>query len=323
MALIARGAGLLLGYAADAAWGDPRRGHPVAAFGTIARAGERAAYADSRGRGVAHTGLFVGGAVAAGALGQRGARGSAIREVVLTAAATWTVLGGRSLLREADAMTALLAGEDLAGARSRLSHLCSRDATNLAAGELARATAESVAENTSDAVVAPLFWGAVAGIPGLLGYRAVNTLDAMVGYRSPRYLRFGWAAARLDDLVNWLPARVAAALATCAAPVVDGAPRHALAVWRRDAAAHPSPNAGQVEAAFAGAIGVRLGGASVYAGQREDRGVMDGGRDVEVADLSRAARLSQVVGAAMAGLVFASLAGTHLVKRLRLRSGRG
>ena len=123
-----------------------------------------------------------------------------------------------------------------------------------------RATVESVAENTSDAVVAPLLWGAVAGVPGLLGYRAVNTLDAMVGHLSARYARFGWASARADDVANAVPARVAALLAAAAAPVVGGEPRGALSAWRRDAHRHPSPNAGPVEAAFAGALGRRLGG---------------------------------------------------------------
>ena len=119
--------------------------------------------------------------------------------MTVTAAATWVVLGGTSLAREGLVMASALERDDLDAARGRLGHLCARDPTGLDAGALARATVESLAENTSDAVVAPLLWGAVAGVPGLLGYRAVNTLDAMLGYRSPRYLRFGRVAARLDD----------------------------------------------------------------------------------------------------------------------------
>lgn len=295
-AISARALGLLTGYAADAVFGDPRRGHPVAAFGRVAQSVEGRLYADSRLRGAAYAAVLVGGAAVAGGLLQRGAEGSALAEGALVAAATWTVLGGRSLVAEADAMTALLDSGDTVGARRRLSHLCSRDATHLDPDELARAGVESVAENTSDAVVAPLLWGAAAGVPGLLAYRAVNTLDAMVGYRSPRHLRFGWAAARTDDVVNWVPARVAAGLAVAAAPVVGGRSSRAWQVWRRDASAHPSPNAGPVEAAFAGALGVRLGGTSTYAGHREDRGVMDGGSPVQAADLDRAARLSRLVG---------------------------
>jgi adenosylcobinamide-phosphate synthase len=154
---------------------------------------------------------------------------------------------------------------------------------------------ESLAENASDAVVAPLIWGAIAGLPGLLGYRAANTLDAMIGHRSPRYLRFGWAAARLDDLTNWVPARVTALLAAAWAPLVDGTARKAINVARRGSGQHPSPNAGVVEAAFAGALDVRLGGRNSYSGAIEDRGILGNGRAVEVADIARASRLATAV----------------------------
>lgn len=314
----ARALGLLLGYAADVALGDPRRGHPVALFGRSAQAAERELYGDSRSRGLAYTLLMVGSATGLGAAVQRAVRHSALLEGTAVAVATWTVLGGRSLVREADAMTGLLAGPDLPAARSRLSHLCSRDARALSGAELARASVESVAENTSDAVVAPLFWGVLAGVPGLLGYRAVNTLDAMVGYRDERYQRFGWASARLDDAANWVPARVAAALTTLAAPAVGGSVAHARTVWVRDGSAHPSPNAGRVEAAFAGALGVRIGGTSTYAGGAQDRGVLDGGRPVELGDLARAARLSRTVGVCAAGLAAAAaLAGAAATGAVR------
>jgi adenosylcobinamide-phosphate synthase len=146
--------------------------------------------------------------------------------------------------------------------------------------------------------VAPLFCGAVAGLPGLLGYRAVNTLDAMVGHRSPRYERFGWAAARLDDVANLLPARLCALLTALVAPAVGGSPRAALAAWRRDARAHPSPNAGPVEAAAAGALGVTLGGRTVYAHRVEERPRLGSGPAPGPADLRRAVRLSRLVAAA-------------------------
>jgi len=201
-------------------------------------------------------------------------------------------------------MQRLLDSDDLPGARHRLGHLCARDATGLTADELARASVESVAENTSDAVVAPLLCGAVAGVPGLLGYRAANTLDAMVGYRSERYLRFGWASARLDDLLNLVPARVAAALTVTAAPLVGGHVADAWRIWRRDGSRHPSPNAGQVEAAWAGALGVTMGGSNVYDGASEDRGTLGEGRAVVVADLARSVRLSQAVG--LAGMLVAA-----------------
>lgn len=318
MAYTARAVGIGLGYAADVAFGDPRRGHPVAGFGRAARALERRWWADSKARGTAYAGVLVGSVATAGLLAERTARRhrhpvvAAALEAALVAAATWTTLGGRSLVAEGEAMSGLLRRQDLPGARTRLSHLCSRDATDLDPVDLARATVESLAENTSDAVVAPLFWGVVAGAPGLLGYRAANTLDAMVGYRNRRYARFGWAAARLDDVLNLLPARATAVLTAAAAPSVGGDPARARLVWRRDAHHHPSPNAGPVEASFAGALGVRLGGHNTYGGTVEDRSVLDGGRAVRVDDVARAARLSRVVGAAALACGLLALLGSRL-----------
>jgi adenosylcobinamide-phosphate synthase len=292
-----RPAGLLLGAAADAVLGDPARGHPVAGFGAVASALERRWYADARAPGAAFTAVLVGAAVGAGALAERVTARRPVLGVLATAAATWTVLGGTSLARHGAALADELAADDLAAARARLPSLCGRDPASLDAAGAARAGTESIAENTSDAVVAPLLWGAVGGVPGLLGYRAVNTLDAMVGHRSPRYRRFGWAAARLDDAANLVPARVAAALFTALAPAVGGSPRAALAAWRRDAGAHPSPNAGPVEAAAAGALGVTLGGRTVYPHRVEERPRLGSGPPPTAADLRRSVRLSRLVGA--------------------------
>jgi adenosylcobinamide-phosphate synthase len=288
-------AGLAGGLGLDALLGDPRRGHPVAAFGSVAARTERVLHRDSRAAGAAYAGLLGGGTALAGAVLAGRARHPAVR-AALTAAATWSVVGGTTLRREALVLHALLEAGDVDGARERLPHLCGRDPAGLSAAELARATVESVAENTSDAVVAPLLWGAVAGVPGLVGYRAVNTLDAMVGHRSPRYERFGWASARLDDAVNLAPARVTAALATVLAPLVGGRPGEARRVWARDGHKHPSPNAGPVEAAFAGALGRTLGGRLAYGGRVEDRPLMGNGPAPDVADIPRAARLSTAVG---------------------------
>ncbi|HEY0360226.1 MAG TPA: CobD/CbiB family cobalamin biosynthesis protein, partial [Mycobacteriales bacterium] len=181
---------------------------------------------------------------------------------------------------------------------------------------LARATVESVAENTSDAVVAPLVWGALGGVPGLLGYRAVNTLDAMVGHRSPRYRRFGWASARLDDAVNLVPARFTAALTVAAAPIVGGSRRESWRVWRRDGRAHPSPNSGHCEASAAGALGVRLGGRNVYAGRTEDRPGLGDGPTPSIVDVGRAARLSRAVAAGALVLTVGHVAARPLRRRL-------
>lgn len=304
---VGRAAGLLLGVAADAVFGDPRRHHPVAVFGRAAGAAERSTYRDHKAAGVAHTLLLAGGTVALGVAVERLGNRSELLRAVTTAAATWVVLGGSSLAKEGTAMGRELDGGDLDAARERLPNLCGRDPQRLDTMGLAKATVESVAENTSDAVVAPLLWGAVAGVPGLLAYRAVNTLDAMIGHKSSRYLRFGWAAARLDDLANLVPARAAALLTVAAAPVVGGSAAEAWEVWRRDASAHPSPNAGQVEAAFAGALEIRLGGRTVYSYGAEDRAVLGHGRNPDAGHVTRAVELSRVVGG-LSALVAAVLA---------------
>jgi adenosylcobinamide-phosphate synthase len=295
--------GLAVGYLADQVFGDPRRGHPVAGFGAAASWLEARCYADRQAAGVLHIGALVGAAIAFGAALDRFTSNRSLATVMTTAAATWAVLGGRSLSREAATVANQLDRGRLAAARDQVRNLVGRDTAELSTEEVARATVESVAENASDAIVAPLLWGAVAGLPGLLGYRAANTLDAMIGHRSPRYLKFGWAAARLDDLANWVPARLAALAVAAWAPLVGGIPRKTLRVVRRDAGRHPSPNAGVVEAAFAGALDIQLGGQNAYHGTVEDRGILGIGRPVVVADISRANRLAAAVS--MSALVVA------------------
>jgi adenosylcobinamide-phosphate synthase len=302
MTLPVRAAGLVLAMAADTVFADPRRGHPVAAFGRLAGALERYLYRDRRGSGVAFTAVCVGVPVIGAAVVERGLRDRPILGTLTFAALTWATLGGTSLRREGQVMRDRLDRGDLPGARDRLSYLCARDATTLGADELTRATVESLAENSSDAVVAPLFWALVGGLPGVIAYRAVNTLDAMVGYRSARYLRFGWASARLDDLANLGPARVTATLVTVLAPAVGGRPAAVRAIVRRDGTHHPSPNAGRVEAAFAGALGVALGGVNTYGDQVEDRGRLGGGPAPQPADIERCRRLVGLVGWSAAGL---------------------
>ncbi|MGV9453246.1 cobalamin biosynthesis protein [Streptomyces sp. NPDC003635] len=284
--------GAAAGLLGDLLLGDPRRGHPVAAFGRAAGAVERVLWRDDRGRGAVHTAVCAGGAVAVGALTSRAVRHSPAASVALTGLATWAVVGGTSLAREARRIGRSLEARDVEAARARLPHLCGRDPQALDADGIARAVVESVAENTSDAVVGALVWGALGGVPGLVGFRAVNTLDAMVGHKSPRYRRYGWASARLDDVAGWPGARLTAVLAAAA----GGNPRGAVRAWRADAEKHPSPNAGPVEASFAGALGVRLGGTLSYGGRVEHRPVLNGeGRAVEVGDIERAVRLSRRV----------------------------
>jgi len=289
------GLALLSGWAADQVLGDPRRWHPVAGFGRLALALERPLYAPSRARGA----LYAGVLVALAALGAEAAARVLPRRLVL-AACTWAALGGRSLAREADAVAADVRSGDLGAARKALPALVGRDPDALDADGICRATVESVAENTGDAVVGVLLWGAVAGPAGVAAYRAANTLDAMVGHRSERYADFGWAAARLDDALTWPVARAGAALAAACAPVAGGSAGAALRALRRDGAAHPSPNAGRMEAAFAGALGVRLGGPVAYAGRVEERPQLGDGRAPVPDDVTRAIRLSFAVGAAAA-----------------------
>jgi adenosylcobinamide-phosphate synthase len=311
---LANAVGLLAGFAVDALVGDPRRYHPVAGFGRAAAALERRLYRPERTAGVAFTTLAVGAPVAAAVAASVVTRRRPVARAVLVAAGTWAVLGARTLRWEAGVMAGALERADLPAARGRLNHLCGRDPSSLDEPELARATVESVAENTSDAVVAPLFWGAVAGLPGLVGYRAANTLDAMVGHRSARYARFGTAAARLDDALNLVPSRLTAALTVAAAPLVNGDRANALHIWRRDGADHPSPNAGQCESAMAGALGVRLGGRNVYFGRSETRPFLgDGPRPVAL-DIRRAVRLSGAVGVAALALAAAG-AAAHAARR--------
>jgi len=288
-------AGVTAGLMIDAAIGDPRRGHPVAAFGFAASRLEHRTWRDSRAVGAAYTAVCVGVPVVAGAWLSRAAASRSALRTGLMAAATWSVVGGTTLGREARGIAAALRADDLVLARRRLPALVGRDPAELSAGEVARAVVESVAENTSDAVVAPLVWGAVAGLPGLLGYRAVNTLDAMVGHRTRRHRRFGWASARLDDVANWVPARLTGWLAVLLAPAVGGSRTDARSALMRDGHRHPSPNSGRCEAAFAGALGVTLGGRNDYAGQVEHRPLMGGGRPVDVEDVERAVRLSALV----------------------------
>ena len=270
--------------AADLAFGDPRRGHPVAAFGTAVAASEDRLYRDSRAAGAVFTTLWVSAAVLAGVLaGRAGPAG--------TAAATFSAVGGTTLCRVGDRIADALDDGDLDGARATLPSLAGRDPSSLDETGICRAAVESIAENTSDATVAPLFWGALAGAPGLFGYRAVNTLDAMIGYRSPRYARFGWAAARTDDAANLVPARVTALLAG----LLSGHPVRAARAARCDGGKHPSPNAGVVEAAFAGALGISLGGRTVYPHGVEERPVLGDGPAPRAAELRAAVRLSRRV----------------------------
>jgi adenosylcobinamide-phosphate synthase len=227
--------------------------------------------------------------------------------MLLTGLATWSAMGGRSLAEAGRRLAGAVRDGDLEAARRLAPTLVGRDPDGLDGPELCRAAVESVAENTADAVVGPLLWGALAGPVGVAAYRAANTLDAMVGHHSDRYERFGWAAARLDDLLTWPAAGLGAGLACVLAPLVGGHPGRAWQTLRRDGDAHPSPNAGRMEAAFAGALRVRLGGTNRYGDRVEQRPTLGGGPAPGPDDVDRAVRLSLLVGSAAA--VLAALVG--------------
>ncbi len=257
---------LAAGVLADRLLGEARRFHPLVGFGRWARAVEdwtRRRVGAGRGAGMLAWALTVLPWVAL-ALALRATHPLAHWAVDI--ALLYFALGGRSLAEHAEAIAAPLAAGDLDRARERVGWIVSRDTTALDAAGVARAGTESVLENGNDAVFGALFWFLVAGGAGALLFRLANTLDAMWGYRTPRYLAFGWAAARLDDVLNAVPARL-----TALTYAVLGRTRRALACWRRQAPAWDSPNAGPVMAAGAGALGVALGGAAVYHGRLEKR----------------------------------------------------
>jgi adenosylcobinamide-phosphate synthase len=217
-----------------------------------------------------------------------------------SAIATSISVAGRSLGRAATGVGVALSTGDLARARELLPSLVGRDPRELDESEIARAAVESVAENTVDAIVAPMLWGAVAGAPGALGYRAVNTMDAMVGHRSERYQRYGTASARLDDVANWVPARVCAALVALVRP---GSTRNIVRAVRTQAPSHPSPNSGVAEAAFAAALDVSLGGRNVYGSRVEIRPSLGVGRPPRRDDIAAAVRLRRDVTLAAAAIL--------------------
>jgi adenosylcobinamide-phosphate synthase len=281
-------AGAALGIVLDRLLGEPPPSlpHPVALLGQGLDAVESRTYRDTRAAGVLHTAMGV----ALGAVGGRALRS--------TAAATATCVAGRMLGDVATGIGVRLAAGDLDAARNELRALAGRDASDLDEAGVARAVVESVAENTVDAVVAPALWAAALGPAGVGAHKAASTLDSMVGHHSERYERFGWASARLDDVLAWVPARVTAALVAAARP---GRARDVLAVVRRDAAAHPSPNAGVAEAAFAAALGVQLGGPLAYGGRVEVRAVLGTGPAPSADDIARAVQLSRDASWLLAG----------------------
>lgn len=208
----------------------------------------------------------------------------------------WTCIASRNLVDESLAVTRALEQEDLPRARQRLSRIVGRDTQSLRETEINRAVIETLAESAGDAIVAPLAYMAIGGVPMAMAYKAVNTLDSMIGHTDQRYFYFGKVAARLDDVANYFPARLTAlALATAAGMGGETSATSALRVWRRDRRKHKSPNAGQPESAMAGALRVRLGGDNTYAGERIVAPLL--GAEFEQAELHHAKRAIRLVAA--------------------------
>ncbi len=279
-----------IGIALDAALGEPRRWHPLVGFGAVAARLERRLLASPGLAERPRAGRLVGAAAVAALVAPpialvAGASATAAGPVV-DVVALYFALGARSLAEHAGAVAEPLAAGDLDAARARVALIVSRDTAGMDPAEVSRAAVESVLENGSDAVFASLFWFAVAGGAGAVAHRLVNTLDAMWGYRTDRFRFFGWAAARLDDALNWVPARL-----TAATYAMLGRTRAALACWRDQASAWYSPNAGPAMAAGAGALGVALGGDARYHGLLRPRPVLGLGRAPEASDIGRAVRL--------------------------------
>ena len=218
--------------------------------------------------------------------------------LVVTIGLASTTLAGRDLWDHVQAVKKPLQRRDIVGARQAVAMIVGRDTQQLSESEVVRATVETVAESTADGVIAPLFYLVIGGPPLALAYKAVNTLDSMVGHRDERHIDFGWASARLDDLVNWIPARLAAVLLLLATGLSTLNLNRMMRGWhvlRRDGGNHPSPNSGRPEAAMAGALGVQLGGTNYYDGMANERPTLgDGRRELVVGDITLAAQLMGV-----------------------------
>jgi adenosylcobinamide-phosphate synthase len=268
----------------DRLLGEPRRWHPLVGFGRYAAWLERRFNNGGarRARGVLASGLSLAPFLALAVLLWRQPALRALIDVVVL----YFALGLQSLREHAVRVEQALQSGDLQTARARVGAIVSRDTQDMDTESVARAGVESVLENGNDALFGALFWFALLGAPGALAYRLANTLDAMWGYRTPRYRQFGWAAARMDDVLNFLPARL-----TALSYAVLGNARSALRCWRTQAGAWSSPNAGPVMASGAGSLGLLLGGPAQYHGVMEARPVLGAGSTPRAADIGRAVAL--------------------------------
>jgi adenosylcobinamide-phosphate synthase len=311
---------LALAYALDLLLGDPEWfPHPVRWFGALIRAGERCL----RMFGGGPSTEILQGAVLTGSVASigwaMGRPSNAAWQVLLA----WTVLATRSLLDEARAVIDALDAGDLELARRRLARIVGRDTAHLNETEISRAVIETLAESTCDGIVAPLFWLAAGGVSCAMSYKAINTLDSMIGHPEPPYRYFGRVAARLDDALNFIPARLTAAGIVAAAKLQHLDAGRAQRVWFRDGGKHASPNAGQSEASMAGALGVRLGGVSSYDGHPHHAPLLHAeGRPATAHDARKALSLVAMVSALAFGVALLAIAGAIQAKSASRFAGR-
>ncbi|MFK4383943.1 adenosylcobinamide-phosphate synthase CbiB [Bradyrhizobium sp. USDA 223] len=306
--VVAMAVDALLGWPA---WLFARIGHPVTWLGGLIAAVDSAW---NRASDPPASRRAAGAAAAVAVIALSVALGWALQsllpsgwiQIVLIGILAWPLVALRSLHDHVAAVAMPLLAGDVAAARDAVSRIVGRDPASLDEAGIARAAIESLAENASDGIVAPVFWGALFGLPGILGYKAINTLDSMIGHRSERHEAFGWAAARIDDVGNFIPARLTGFLFVVLAPRRSDA----LACMTRDARRHRSPNAGWPEAAMAGGLGVRLSGPRIYHGSATDEPWLnEGARDPRAADITEALtvyrRAMLLVAGVLAILAFA------------------
>jgi adenosylcobinamide-phosphate synthase len=310
---------VIAALAFDALIGDPdwlwrRLGHPVALIGALIGTLDRRFNREDqspqqrRSAGIASTVVLVVIAAAVGALIQAILQQLPAGNILLALIAS-IFIAQRSLYQHVAEVRAAFAEGGLTEARDAVAMIVGRDPEQLDEAGVCRAAIESCAENFSDGVVAPVFWLALLGLPGLIAYKAINTADSMIGHRTERHASFGWASARLDDLVNLVPARLSALLLAVAAPIAGGSIGKSLAIVRRDASKHRSPNAGWPESAMAGALGLALAGPRRYAEHTVDDPFLNAEATKEAVpdDIGRALDL-YVAACVIEAAVYAALA---------------
>ena len=314
---------LISGLVIDAMFGDMpgifrHIPHPVVVAGRAIALFDRKLNRESRSetsrreRGIVTVVVLVGGVALIGLVIERICRGTLIGaafETILIA----VLVAQRSLHEHVAAVAVALHIDGLGGGREAVRHIVGRDPASLDEHGVARAAIESLAENFSDGVVAPIFWYLLLGLPGLLAYKMANTLDSMIGHRTPRYRSFGWAAARLDDVLNAVPALTSGLLLAAAAVFVkNGQPSHALAIMLRNGRKHHSPNAGWPESAMAGALGLALAGPRRYSeGLVADPWLGDGSARAGSADIIRALEVYRRACLVEVGLLLGTWLALH------------